>query len=274
MSAAAPRFAARDDHRLHFEVQGSGPPLVLLPGLGSGMRLFGTLPRRLAREGLCAITYDPVGIPPSSALAGQFVFGDAARDVLAVVDAVGCKTVDLVGTSLGGKVALTLATLAPERIRRIVLLASSAVVTPRARRVYRYFETVAETVPAERLLEVLAPFLFGRTFHDRHPQVVDDIVRASRPPAATRELMIAQARALLDFELGTASIAATITAPVLCIAGNEDALTPPEEVAATASSLPNGRYLEIPGAGHSLLLEQPATLTATLDFLRADSPTA
>ena len=42
------------------------PPVVLIPGIGAGARLFGTLPRRFARHGFPCITFDPVGVAPSS----------------------------------------------------------------------------------------------------------------------------------------------------------------------------------------------------------------
>jgi pimeloyl-ACP methyl ester carboxylesterase len=261
------RFARRGERRIHWDSEGEGEPLLLLPGLGGGARTFGTLPRRFARAGRRALTYDPVGIPPSTPLEGPFRFEDAARDVLAVLDDAGIARVDLVGTSLGGKVALAVALSAPERVRRLVMLASHAVVTPRTQRVYRFFLAAAETVPAERFGELVAPFLFGATFHRERSQMVEEILRASRPAAATRELMIAQARALLastsPLDLGS------VQTPTLCIAGREDTLTLEEDVRASAASIRDARYLAIERAGHSVLLESTATFDAIVEFLTA-----
>ncbi|MBK8977318.1 MAG: alpha/beta fold hydrolase [Planctomycetes bacterium] len=257
--------AHRGSHHLRFAVEGDGPPLVLLPGLGSGARLFGTLPRRFARDGHRAITFDPVGIPPSSPLLGEYRFDEAARDVWAVADAADAERVDLVGTSLGGKLALAAAALAPERVRRIVLLASSAVPSARAARVYRFFETIAEHVPGDRFADAVMPFLLGRRFHEERPAVVDDIARATRPQPATRALMLQQARALQHYD-GRAT-ARAVRAPVLCIAGLDDTLTDARDVAATAALLEHGRYVEIAGAGHSLLLEDAEVYRQTIGFL-------
>jgi len=265
-------FTERAGRRVHWAEVGEGPALVLLPGLGSGMRLFGTLPRRFARTGFRALTHDPLGVPPSDPLAGAFDFEAAADDVFAVVDAAGCDRVHLVGTSLGGRVALVAAARRPERVERLVLLASSAVPTPRSRRVQRFFEIVAESVPEQRFGDVVAPFLFGRSFHAAHPGVVDDIVRATRPSAATRALMVAQAQALQHFDARDA--AQRIRAPALCLAGAEDTLTGTDEVRATADLLPAGRYREFAHAGHSLLLEDGTVFDAVVDFLRAQEPEA
>ncbi|HLQ38612.1 MAG TPA: hypothetical protein VK348_12465, partial [Planctomycetota bacterium] len=74
----------RGDRCIHYVHAGDGPGLVLVPGIGSGARLFGTLPRRFARAGFSCVAIDPVGLPPSTALAGPYAFADAAQDVLAV----------------------------------------------------------------------------------------------------------------------------------------------------------------------------------------------
>ncbi len=250
---------------LHYALEGDGPPVVLLPGLGGGMRLFGTLPRRFARSGFAALTYDPAGIPPSSPLDGPFDFDQAARDVWTLIDAAGFDSVRLVGTSLGGKVALTAAAQRPDRVERMVLLASSCHTSPRAARVYRFFEAVAEHLPAERFADAVAPFLFGKTFHTERNKVVDDIVRATRPPAETRTLMVAQARALARFDAREA--AGSLALDVLCIAGAEDTLTLVDEVRSTADLLPRGRYVERPTAGHSILLEDAGAFDVVIGFL-------
>ena len=68
-------LALRNGRRIHYDVapaEGSGSeataiatPVVLIPGLGGGARMFGTLPRRFARRGFPCITFDPVGVAPS-----------------------------------------------------------------------------------------------------------------------------------------------------------------------------------------------------------------
>src|SRR5690606_20792397 len=94
----------REGRSIHYSSDGDGPGIVLIPGLGSGARLFGTLPRRFARHGFTCAAIDPVGIAPSSALPGGiFDFSQAAHNVLAVAATLPAP-VTLVGTSLGGNV--------------------------------------------------------------------------------------------------------------------------------------------------------------------------
>lgn len=257
----------RNGRTIHFSRDGDGPGVVLVPGLGSGARLFGTLPRRFARSGFTCAAVDPVGLEPSSALpGGVYDFVQAAHDVLAVAAELP-PPVALVGTSLGGKVALCAAATGSPHAHKLVMLCSSALQTPRSRRVYRWFELLCTEVDGRLLGELTAPFLFGDTFLNEKPGVVDDIVRSTKPSVASRAFMKAQAQALQAFD--GAGLCARVTWPVLCLAGEEDVLTLPREVAATAATIPGAAYEAFANAGHSLLLESAAAFDRTVAFLQA-----
>ncbi|MHC5064131.1 MAG: alpha/beta fold hydrolase [Planctomycetota bacterium] len=259
------RIVRRGSLQLHSYSEGEGPAILLLPGLGGGAALFGTLPRRFARQGYRCLSFDPLGIPPSDPLPAPHDFELAAADVLALLDEHGIEKCHLLGTSMGGKVAMHFAASMPARVDRLVILASSARPTPRSLRIHRFFEILATAVEGPEFAEALAPFLFGGSFLERKSEMVDDILRAIRPDAEVRRTMIAQARSLQGHDASV--IAAKIRCPTLCIAGGEDFLTLPEDVQATAELIPGAKFLLMGRAGHSLLLEEPATFEAVLTFL-------
>ncbi|MEZ6038489.1 MAG: alpha/beta hydrolase [Planctomycetota bacterium] len=262
----------RQGRTIHHSREGEGPGVVLVPGLGSGARLFGTLPRRFARSGFTCCAVDPVGLEPSGPLpGGVYDFTEAARDVLAVAATLP-PPVTLVGTSLGGKVALCAAAMstpsgAGQKAHKLVMLCSSALQTPRSKRVYRWFELLCSKVDGELLGDLTAPFLFGETFLNDKPGVVDDIVRSTRPSEASRAFMLAQARALQAFD--GASLCPHVTLPTLCLAGAEDVLTLPREVEATAALLPNAQHEVFAQAGHSLLLESKHAYDRVVAFAQS-----
>lgn len=256
----------RNGRTIHYSREGEGPGVVLVPGLGSGARLFGTLPRRFARAGFTCAAIDPVGLPPSTPLPGNvFDFQAAAHDLLAVA-AVLPRPVALVGTSLGGKVALLAAATQGNTIDKLVMLCSSALQTPRSKRVYRWFELLCSEVDGHLLGDLTAPFLFGETFLNARPGVVDDIVRSTKPSEESRAFMLAQAKALQAFD-GSA-VAERVRCPTLCLAGAEDTLTLPREVAATARLIPGAEHACLPEAGHSLLLESAIAFDRVVTFLQ------
>lgn len=249
---------------VHYTVTGEGPGIVLIPGLGSGARLFGTLPRRFARSGFTCAAVDPVGLEPSSALPdGVYDFAQAAADVLAVAATLPAP-VTLAGTSLGGKVALQAAATDPDAAHKLVMLCSSALQTERSRRIYRWFELLCTEIDARWLGELTSPFLFGDTFLRERPGVVDDIVRSTRPTPESRAFMAAQARALQQFD-GEA-LCGDVRMPTLCLAGGEDTLTLPHEVEATAARIDGAEHERFEHAGHSLLLESAQAFERVVGF--------
>jgi len=257
----------RQGRNIHHSLDGEGPGVLLIPGLGSGARLFGTLPRRFARAGFSCAALDPVGLEPSSPLPdGQFDFEEAARDVLAVAATLP-KPVTLIGTSLGGKVGLTAAATPNGAADKLVMLCSAAAQTERSKRIYRWFELLCTEIDGKHLGELTAPFLFGATFLNNKSAVVDNIIRSTKPTAESRAFMQAQARALQAFD-GQA-LCPRVTLPTLCLAGAEDTLTLPPEVEQTAALLPDARFQQIERAGHSLLLESAAAFEIVAEFARS-----
>mgnify|MGYP003338995111 CR=1 FL=1 len=127
------------------------------------------------------------------------------------------------------------------------------------------FSLLAQNDDHALWVEFLAPFLFGASFHQSRPAVVDDLVRAMRPTPESRALMLAQAKAMSGYD--GRDDARNCSRPALCLAGAEDTLTLPEEVAATAALLRSAEHVVLPNAGHSLLLESSQALDLVLAFL-------
>ncbi len=255
----------RAGRNIHYSRVGEGPGVVLVPGLGAGSKLFGTLPRRFAKLGFSCATLDPVGIAPSDPLpGGRYSFDDAAQDVLTVARLLQPPCA-LVGTSLGGKVALRAARMAPDVVSALVMLCSSAIATARSRRIHRMFELLSCEAPAACFGELMAPFLFGATFLATHEQVVNDILRGMKPDDAGRAFMRAQAHALQQYD--GVDDAEHCTVRTLCLAGAEDTLTDPADVETTSKLIPLAQCRTIADAGHSLLLESSAAYGDVIAFL-------
>ncbi|CAN0508304.1 unnamed protein product, partial [Discosporangium mesarthrocarpum] len=189
-----------------------------------------------------------VGLEPSSPLpGGLFDFTQAAHDVLAIAATLP-KPVTLVGTSLGGKVALCAAAMENTNADKLVMLCSSALQTERSKRVYRWFEILCSEIDGKHLGDLTAPFLFGETFLNEKPGVVDNIIRSTKPSAESRAFMQAQARALQAFD--GAALCPRVSVPTLCLAGAEDTLTLPNEVKQTAALIPGAEHQCFDNAGH------------------------
>ncbi|MBC3870988.1 alpha/beta fold hydrolase [Undibacterium oligocarboniphilum] len=172
---------------------------------------------------------------------------------------------DLIGFSLGGYVARRIAVLAPERVRRLVLLNTSA----RA-------STVAELAANQQQIRMLQTFPFrGQTrsalMRAMHPQ---------RPDAALLQHLQQMSRSLgAEVFMRQLSIVRAdghdelrrITCPVLVIASRDDQMRSLQEADNILAALPNGRLHIIDDCGHMSPLEQPVQLLQLLQaFLRPE----
>lgn len=122
-SARDLRIVVAPAETLAVQVAGSGPPVVLLPGILGGAYSFLRLTRLLTAEGYRTIVVMPLGFGTSSRPShGDYSMPAQVRRVNMVLDSLGVRGAVVVGRSLGGSVALRLAIAYPERVSAIVQL--------------------------------------------------------------------------------------------------------------------------------------------------------
>jgi pimeloyl-ACP methyl ester carboxylesterase len=100
-----------------------GPLVLCVPGLSSNQRVYDPLGERLAGDGHRVVALDLRGRGHSEVTPpGTYGRAAHARDVLDAATALGAESFDLVGHSMGGFVAIAVASLDPGRLRRLVLI--------------------------------------------------------------------------------------------------------------------------------------------------------
>ena len=112
---------SRAGARLHYDRAGSGPPLLLVQGVGIIGRGWQPQVDGL-RDRFTVITFDNRGIGASTAGTGPLSIEVMARDALAIIDAEGLTRFHLAGHSMGGVIAQQIALAAPERVISLALL--------------------------------------------------------------------------------------------------------------------------------------------------------
>jgi len=112
--------------KLHYIEKGVGPPLILSHGFqNSGGFAFRPIIDRLA-ESFRVIAWDMRGHGDSDKPKGPYRIQDFADDLLAFLDALGLEKVDLLGHSMGGRTATLFAIEHSDRLKRLMLVSSSA----------------------------------------------------------------------------------------------------------------------------------------------------
>jgi 3-oxoadipate enol-lactonase len=242
----------------------SKEPLLLIAGLGQGTWVWRHVLPALERARL-VVTFEARGT-------GKQVEAPARDSVTAMAADAG-EAVDgpahVLGFSMGGYVAVTLALAKPERVRSLILVATGAggpKRVPRPRHVADAF-TEALGLPHEEFGRRTMPYTFSPGWAEANPERFEEIVAARLERPTPYETLEAHAAACYRFYDEGCRVE-QIAAPALVVHGDQDLIVPVENGRMLASRLPNVRYVELPGRGHNLMLEDPQTFARlVLEFL-------
>lgn len=242
---------------LHYEWHGpeDGEVLILSAGLGgSGAYWLPNIAVFAARYRV--LLYDHRGTGRSDrALPDAVSIEDMAADLRALMDALGIGRAHILGHALGGMIGLALARAAPERVDRLILVNSWAVLDPYTARCFDTRLALLRGSGPEAYLRAQPIFLFPpdwiSAFSDRLDAEAAEQL-AHFPGIATVEKRIAALRAWHPGE----SLRAVQT-PVLVLATADDALVPPHCARELCALLPNATHSLQQGGGHASNITEP-----------------
>jgi 3-oxoadipate enol-lactonase len=241
---------------VHHELSGpvDAPVLVLSGSLGTDMTMWdpqvGPLSARFR-----LLRYDQRGHGRSPVPPGPYSIAELGEDLLALLDRLEIERASLCGLSIGGMTAMWVAARAPERVRRLALLCTSAQLGPES-----MWHERAETVRTQGLEAIAQAGLerwFTEGFRREQPETVARL-RASlcaTPPEGYAGCC--EAIAEMDLRGDLPSIAA----PTLVIAGAEDPATPPAHGRLIAEAIPGAKFELVSPAAHLANLERAERVT-------------
>lgn len=236
-----------------------GRPVMLVHGLCAHGLQFVEDARHFAGQGFRVIVPDLRGhgrsVAPPNAQFEDFGIGRLAGDLVAILDHAGVDTIDYVGNSLGGILALSLARSNPERLRSIATFGTAyALDLPKA------------VVPLGRWTERLAarPLLasVGALTTSTHAHA-RPVIRAMLASFDSHAMLSIGAHVRAYDLIGAAR---AFERPILMIRGDEDRLVNralPRTIAAMAGA-PHFSLADIRRAGHCANLDQPASVRSEL----------
>jgi 3-oxoadipate enol-lactonase len=250
------RFAPNGPVRIAYDVRGRGRPLVLVQGVGIGRWGWQPVADRLARR-FQVITVDNRGIGASDSPLGHFSTRAMAQDVLAVLDHAGIQQASVLGTSLGGMIAQELALTHPERVDRLVLVATLPG-GPRSRPMplgTTYLFAAAPFLTDRARLRQFVNNALGPATRRGRPAIAERLAAAKLAHPQSEAVWRAQVAAGMLFNpLGRQR---RIIQPTLVIQGTADQVVDPGNAGVLADLLPNARVELFHGAGHLLYWEHP-----------------
>jgi pimeloyl-ACP methyl ester carboxylesterase len=242
----------------HVVVRGDGRPLLMLHGWGTSAELFVPLVDSL-QAGRQLILPDLPGFGATPPPPAPWAAADYAAWTCALLDRLAVARCDVIGHSNGGRVAIELAALHPDRVGKMVLTGSAGI---RPRRGLRYHLRV------------------------RSYKALRALSRARAVPAAARRVAQARAdrRGSEDYRAASGVMRATlvrlvngdvtpllpgIRSPVLLVWGDRDTETPLRDATVMERLIPDAGLVILEGSGHYAYLEQAARFSRIVDvFLR------
>lgn len=248
--------------RIYWEELGSGPPLLLVMGLSFTHEMwYRVLPTLESRYRV--IVFDNRGVGHSDVPRGPYRIPQMARDAVAVLDAAGIPSAQVVGASMGGMIAQELALRRPERVTSLLLACTSH--GGLLARWPRFTRLGGRPLPgAERSSRLsFVPLLYA---HSTPQERILEDISVQCGCACTRRGALNQFAGVLCWS--SFRRLRRIAVPTLVVHGSEDRLIPPQNGRVVASRISGAEFHLIPNAGHLLMTDQPEACTKLmLDFL-------
>ncbi len=268
------RFISTSEVRTFLHEAGEGPPVLLLHGSGPGVSAWANwrlvLPE-LARD-FRTIAYDQLGFGrsgrPDDGNYGRLAW---TRHALAVLDALELDRVHLIGNSMGGSIALSIANERPDLVDRIVLMGTSGIPTRMSAGLDKVWGYTPEN--RERMRELIELFVYDDSI------ATDDLVELrfdqsrDEESRASYETMFPAPRQrwLDDLALAPAELA-EIKHPTLLIHGHDDKVIPFASSLLALDLLPNAELHCFQKCGHWVQIEQAGRFVDVVtDFLGTES---
>lgn len=220
---------------------GNGPPAVLIHGAGGSHLAWPAALRRLPGASTYALDLPGHG---RSEGAGQESIEAYAADVVAFLDELAIERAVLIGHSMGGAIAQMIALSHPDRVDRLVLLATAA----RLRVAPAILEGIRTNF--EETVRLISQWAWGPGADPLWVERGREMMEACGPQVLYGDFLACDRFDIRDQ-------VAAIACPTLVLVGSEDRMTPPRFGRWLAEQIPQGEFALIDGAGHMLALEQP-----------------
>jgi (E)-2-((N-methylformamido)methylene)succinate hydrolase len=244
-------------------LEGSGPPVALVHGVGADLASWDRVAERLSNQ-FTVVRADLRGQGKSSRIE-SCKMADFVGDLVAVLDAFGLEAIDLVGFSLGGLIAQWFALEHPGRVNRLVLVSTVAERTPAERA--RVLER-ADKVRDEGIASVVSAAedrWFTPAFKAANPEKV--ALRLSQLKANDHRSYAAAYRVFAEADENV-NLAA-IRHPTLVVTGENDIGSNARMARRMHEAIVGSRLVILPELRHSVLMEAPDVIAdLLLDFLK------
>lgn len=246
---------------LYYEITGpkGAPVLVLSNGIMMSTASWAYQKAALEKH-LRVLLYDCRGMWQSDHPEGPYSMQLHADDLAGLLDALNIAEAHIAGISYGAEISMVFALSYPQKTKSLIVIDGVSEIHPLLRAQTYPWLMAAEKNDPELLLRTSYHFNFGEDWIiTNHEFIVSSVERfAQLDMKALTWLMQA------FYELDITNQLPNISTPTLVIAGEEDLIKGPEYAKIIAKQISDSELVLIPGSGHAVCLEKPATLNTLL----------
>jgi pimeloyl-ACP methyl ester carboxylesterase len=262
---------------LHCEVAGTGAPILLIPGLGLDHTYYRFGIPLLARR-MQVLAVDPRGIGRSTKSPPPYSVESWADDFAGMIDKLGFGPIHVLGSSLGGAIALALAQRHPDRLKSLTVVGGFSELDRATELNFRLrLKLIEKLGMSDEVADYMGLWTLTRKFINSDAGYA--VMRANQANIRTNsaESYSAFVEALLrwgrcqpgqDQEPKFTSLLSSIKLPTLVVTSDNDHLIPKELSDLIAARISGAKLAVMPGAGHIPFMEQPENVVRiVLDFI-------
>lgn len=247
-------FVRLRDIELFYQTLGQGPPLLMLMGLRRNHSWYYRQTPELAQH-FTLILPDNRGAGKSGKPDQPYTIAGMAEDTIGLLDALGLRSVHVLGVSMGGCIAQELALSFPQRVDGLVLGCTTCggeQALPTPEHIMDWYADPGDLSPEEVLRRNLRVYFSDRYLREQGPQVEGFIQMALQDQqplfAFHRQMGAMQGFSCAHRLPGLAS-------PTLIATGSDDDLIPAENSLILAGLIPDSSLMMFPQGRHCFFIE-------------------
>jgi pimeloyl-ACP methyl ester carboxylesterase len=251
-----PKFTSHGA-QIYYELRGKGEPIILIAGFGiDHVSWNGPISDTLSKNHQ-VILFDNRGIGKSDCPDTPYMIEDMAKDVYALMQHLGLPKAIVLGHSMGGAIAMTLAVLHPEVVTKLILCCTFAYVLPAPLASFEVaFFALKNGYPPQAVFPALVPWILSNQLLTNRD--VWHYLEKEHSKNLYPQPLIGfkrQFEALKQFDIQKKL--STIQAPAIVIAANLDILAPVYQSEYLTHHLPHSKLKILENVGHAAHLENP-----------------
>jgi pimeloyl-ACP methyl ester carboxylesterase len=262
---------------LHYATSGAGEPILLIPGLGLDHNYYRFGIPLLSRH-LQVLAVDPRGIGRSTKSPPPYTVEAWADDFAVMIDKLGRGPIHVLGSSLGGSMALALAQRHPGKLKSLIVVGGFSELDRATELNFRLRLRLIEKLGmSDEVADYMGLWTLTRKFINSDAGFATMRANQANIRASSAQSYSAFVEALLKWgrcqpgqerEPKFTTLLDSIKTPTLVVTSDNDHLIPQELSDLIAGRIAGAKLVVMPGAGHIPFMEQPdEVVRIVLQFL-------